>query len=197
MKLLASLALVLSVAVGVTTRAQTATITYYIADGIPKFGSRPGDDELAVWAFDEWQRAASGRIRLERIAEEAAARIRLYWMSRAPAKYGEMKPHVANRQRVALVFVRPDTYLMHKTLGPATAKDPLLRDTIVYLTCLHEIGHALGLGHSAADEDVMRTEGSSENFSRYRQTVKTRGDLAHVSWLSEHDTLRLRALHQR
>ena len=33
--------------------------------------------------------------------------------------------------------------------------DKLLRDAIVYLTCLHETGHALGLQHTDAFADIM------------------------------------------
>ena len=175
----------------------TGLITYYIADGIPKFGSRPGDNELATWAFDEWERAAGGAIRFEQIPEEAFALVRLYWMSSARGTYGEMRPNVTRRGPAALVFVRPDTHARHKTLGPAAAKDALLRDTIVYLTSLHEIGHALGLDHTAAAGDVMRTEGSAENFQRYRQRLKTRADIAKVPWLSAADTSRIRQLYQR
>jgi hypothetical protein len=177
--------------------SESGVITYYIADGIPSFGSRIGDDELATWAFQEWERAAGGTIRLERIAEESEAMIRLYWLSWAPAKYGEMKPQVASRPQSALVFVRPDTHAKHKTLGSAAAKDRLLRDTIVYLTTLHEIGHAFGLGHTDAEEDVMRTEGAADNFRRYRQRLKTRADIAKVEWLSDADTARIRRLYQR
>lgn len=173
-------------------------IPYYIADGIPKFGSRPGDNELATWAFDEWQRAAGGAFRLEPITQEGMALIRLYWHRQTNRQYGQMRSHVGSLwRRQAILYVRPDSHSRHKTLGPAAAKDPLLRDTIVYMTCLHEIGHALGLGHTAVESDVMRTEGSSENFDRYRQQLKTRADMAKVSWLSDADTARIRKLYQR
>jgi len=48
----------------------TGLITYYIAEGIPTFGSRPGDVELATWAFNEWQRRAEGAIRFQPFARD-------------------------------------------------------------------------------------------------------------------------------
>ena len=175
----------------------TGLITYYVAGGIPAFGSRTGDIELATWAFQEWERSAGGAIRLEPIADEGTALIRLYWMSWGRGKYGDARPQIANGRRAALVFVRPDTYAKHKTLGPAAANDLLLRDTIVYMTCLHEIGHALGLGHTAAQDDIMRSEASATNFERYRRQLKTRADITKVTWLSADDISRVRGLYTR
>ena len=173
-------------------------ITYYIAEGIPAFGSRAGDVELATWAFEEWERHAGGVIRLEPITDEGMALIRLYWHRENRRQYGQMTSRVGSlHRRQAILYVRPDAHSKHETLGPAAVKDPLLRDTIVYLTCLHEIGHALGLGHTAAENDVMRTEGSDANFDRYRRTLKSRATLASVSWLSDADALRLKELYKK
>ena len=57
----------------------------------------------------------------------------------------------------------------------------------MYLTCLHELGHALGLSHTAAYADIMYAFGYGGDipafFGRYRYALKTRDDIAKVSGL--------------
>ena len=57
-----------------------------------------------------------------------------------------------------------------------------LRDTIVYLTCLHESGHALGLVHTRAFADIMYSfqygGDITAYFERYRVQLKMRADIA-------------------
>jgi predicted Zn-dependent protease len=70
-----------------------------------------------------------------------------------------------------------------------------LRDSIVYLTCLHETGHALGLPHTAAFDDIMYSfqygGDIPEYFARYRRKLHTRRDIQKNSGLSEADQTRL------
>jgi hypothetical protein len=176
------------------------SITYYIADGSGKTGYRSSDRELALWALEAWRRGAAKNFRLE-AAPESRALVRLYWAEPNEGEYGEMRPLIVEGRPGAAVFIRPDV----ESLGPEIARrargDVLLRDSIVYLTCLHELGHALGLTHTRDFRDIMYYFGYGgdvvEYFVRYRSQLRSRSDIAAVSGLSLADVSRIKAMYAR
>ncbi len=110
-----------------------------------------------------------------------------------------MRPLIVDGRRGAAVFIRPDTGALGEEIARRSRQDPLFRDTVVYLTCLHELGHALGLNHTAECADVMYFFGFGGDltrfFGRYRDELRSRDDIADVSGLSTGDLAQLRALY--
>ena len=172
--------------------APAATLRYWVE---PCAGAgrqcQPGDPELAAWALEAWQAASGGELTLEKSVDREAAQIRVYWTTGHDGLYGEARPIVVNGQRGAEVYVLPPP-------ANETGRDPLLRDAIVYLTCLHETGHALGLAHTADFDDIMYSfefgGDIPEYFARYRRRLSRRADIRTHSGMSAADRQRLRRL---
>lgn len=178
----------------------TGRVTYFIAEGTPESAYVPGDRELATWALRTWERTIGGVIRFEPSSEEQAT-LRIHFVRAADGQYGEMRSLRLNGVRGAAVYVRPDVNGLGPAIAEAAKADPLLRDTIVYLTCLHELGHAVGLGHTDRYEDVMYAFGYGGDipgfFNRYRQQLRSRDDIQRVTGLSDVDVERVRAIYSK
>ena len=173
-------------------------LPYFIADGKGTTGFRTNDTELARWALEDWQRSSAQAIRFE-AAPESSALVRLYWAEPSDGQYGEIKRLVVDGRLAAAVFIRPDMASLGPDIAERAARDPLLRESIVYLTCVHELGHALGLQHTREYRDIMYFFGYGgdipEYFARYRTQLRSRPDIAKVSGLSSGDVTRLKALY--
>jgi hypothetical protein len=150
-------------------------------------GCEAGDPELGRWAIEAWQRESSGAIVLKKSATEEHARLRLHWANGTSNLYGETEPVMVDGRRGANIYVLPSV---------APGADSLLRDAIVYLTCLHESGHALGLAHTRAFADIMYSFQYGGDipayFGRYRNLLKTRGDIVAHAGISDADRVALR-----
>jgi len=149
----------------------------------PESGCQPKDPELAAWALEAWQHASAGAIAVSRSNDPRHARIRIFWATAEQGLYGEARPVIVDGHQGAEVYVRPAPL--------RTGDDKLLRDAIVYLTCLHETGHALGLPHTAAFDDIMYSfqygGDIPEYFGRYRRKLHAREDIHGNAGISEAD----------
>ena len=176
----------------------SAPIGFYIASGTVEVGYRAGDEVLARWALQAWQEAANEALELHAAAEDSAL-IRLYWAPAQRGLYGTMRRIWVDDKRGAVVFVLPDTRGLGPEIAARAQQDPLFRDVVVYLTCLHELGHGFGLTHTAEYDDIMYFFGYGGDipnvFQRYRDQLTKRDDIPKHPGLSERDTRRLQALY--
>ncbi|MGH9647059.1 MAG: matrixin family metalloprotease [Bryobacteraceae bacterium] len=162
----------------------------------PETGCQKTDTQLAEWALQAWQAASEGRLHLAKTDSITQANIRVHWADSGEGKYGETRAFESGGIRGAEVYVMPDLRAMGPDIFAAASQDGLLRESIVYLTCLHETGHALGLSHTADFADIMYFFGYDkgdvrEYFGRYRRKLRDRADIVKNSGISPQDKARV------
>jgi hypothetical protein len=173
----------------VFSAAPAATLRYWVQPCDPAASAcRKSDPDLAEWAMAAWQAASEGALVLEKAPDAGRAHIRIYWTGTRGGLYGEARPIMVEGVRGAEVYVLPPE-------ERSTGRDALLRDAIVYLTCLHESGHALGLPHTAEFADIMYNfqfgGDIEEYFGRYRRLLRSRSDIRKHSGMSAADRRRV------
>jgi hypothetical protein len=177
----------------------SSPVPFFIEDGTGVPGYAPADRELARMAFEAWSRESGEKLRFVETADRDASLVRLSWVSADQGLFGETRRIEVAGKRGAEIFVIPRIEDLGEALARRTAEDALLRDTIVYLTCVHELGHAVGLGHTGRFDDIMYFFGYGgdivEYFLRYRRRLNTRADIPRFSGLSPGDVRILNALY--
>jgi hypothetical protein len=175
-------------------------ISYFVDDGNGVAGYRDSDRELAKLAFEAWSRESGRKLKFAETSTRDAALIRLRWIAPNEGLYGETQRVRVNGKVGAIVYVMPQVSAQGEPIAGRAAQDALLRDTIVYLTCVHELGHAIGLQHTSQFEDIMYYFGFGgdivDYFMRYRRKLQSRSDISTNSGLSAEDVRVLRALYR-
>ncbi len=176
--------------------------TYWIEPCTPTVAKATGctatDTELGRWALEAWQRESNGAITFRPGPNEEQSRIRIRWAGGASSLYGETQSIEVNGKHGANIFVLPDLRGLGPDIYAAGEHDALFREAIVYLTCLHESGHAIGLAHTRNFADIMFSFGYGgdvvEYFQRFRRLLQTRGDIRAHAGISDSDRTVLRAI---
>jgi predicted Zn-dependent protease len=132
-------------------------IKVYIKDGKGIRGYRPVFSKYIVRAFDTWCVASGKKLSYVLVDDPQKADLQVSWVpSGIP-----MKENNRDRVKAGLTFVNWDQNndITDVTVRIATvnafANNRVIGDSEAADVCLHEIGHALGLGHSTSVTDVM------------------------------------------
>jgi hypothetical protein len=176
----------------------TEPITYYVAPVSSETGVQERDRTLARWALEAWGRLAEPPLRFVP-AREGSAMVRIFWVPAGGGMYGEMRARRIEGKPGADIFVRPDTDGLGPDIAEMARRDRLFRDTVVYLTCVHELGHAFGLIHTRTFADIMYSFQWGGNlvayFTRFREQLHDPEGVRTADPFSEGDRAAFRLLY--
>jgi hypothetical protein len=175
-----------------------AAVRWGTTEEVPLWIERPNVPPAVVdmvrRAARRWSRASEGVLRFREAAEFPSDGIRVRFV-RDDENFGEAAPYV---DRGSGRIVRADVVLRMDPPG-----DDLQKQLVVYLSALHELGHALGLRHTREFSDVMyqfrQPADPARYFQAYRKKVRSPEDIGSeaASGLSAQDLRALRQLYGR
>lgn len=121
-------------------------------------------------ALETWERVSKGKIRFKIVQSLNESQINLDWKRIDRKALGHCYFHFDNIGRLYSAEVQIG-------LSDGTIHAQYQDENEVYHTILHEIGHALGLGHSPYQSDIMFTP------HRYGVINLSENDIATIQWL--------------